>query len=30
MILETNGKVNVIKKLKNSTPSLLSNVNSDE
>lgn len=26
MILETNGKVNVIQKLKNSTPSLLSNV----
>ena len=29
MILETNGKVNVIEKLKPSTPSLLSNVNSD-
>jgi uncharacterized membrane protein YcaP (DUF421 family) len=27
IILETNGKVNVIKKLKNFTPSLLSNVN---
>lgn len=30
MVLETNGKVNVLKKLNSSTPSLLSNVNRKE